>query len=157
MVASTIKIYNFKTHELFKEKALIIINKENAKVISVGNECEEIMGNNTNPNYIMVTPFKEGKLDDFTVAEKLLKPILLKYVGKPGFMAKNRKALVMVHADCNDVEKKAFQDLAFVSGYVDITYMDENVQGIKPGSKWEDVIWALGNEYKLRVAIEFDK
>ena len=154
-LCADIKIYDYKQKVKYDEKSLVIFEKT-GKMIKAGKECEGMLY--TLPaNSIGFSPIVLGRVSDYTCAEKMLKQMLCRYLGKPVF-AGYGEGLIFVHEKLNEVEMKAYFDLLYQAGAKNVVYADESVKGIPEGTPWEDVIWGMKNTYKnLRFAVEITK
>ena len=133
-----------------------MIFEKTGKMIKAGKECEAMLY--TLPaNAIGFSPIVLGRVSDYTCAEKMLKQMLCRYLGKPVF-AGYGEGLIFIHEKLNEVEMKAYFDLLYQAGAKNVVYADESVKGIPEGTPWEDVIWGMKNTYKnLRFAVEITK
>ena len=125
-------------------------------MIKAGKECEAMLY--TLPAHsIGFSPIILGRVSDYTCAEKMLKKMLCRYLGKSSFTGYG-EGLIFIHEKLNEVEMKAYFDLLYQAGAKNVVYADESVQGIPEGTPWEDVIWGMKNTYKnLRFAVEITK
>ena len=135
-LCADIKIYDYKKKVKYDEKSLVIFEKT-GKMIKAGKECEAMLY--TLPvNAIGFSPIVLGRVSDYTCAEKMLKQMLCRYLGKPVF-AGYGEGLIFIHEKLNEVEMKAYFDLLYQAGAKNVVYADENVKGIPEGTPWEDV------------------
>ena len=82
-LCADIKIYNYKKKVKYDEKSLVIFEKT-GKMITAGKECEGMLY--TLPaDSIGFSPIVLGRVSDYTCAEKMLKQMLCRYLGKPVF------------------------------------------------------------------------
>lgn len=154
-LCADIKIYDYKQKVKYDEKSLVIFEKT-GKMITAGKECEGMLY--TLPaNSIGFSPIVLGRVSDYTCAEKMLKQMLCRYLGKSSFTGYG-EGLIFIHEKLNEVEMKAYFDLLYQAGAKNVVYADESVKGIPEGTPWEDVIWGMKNTYKnLRFAVEITK
>lgn len=76
------KVYNVKTKKVIEEKSLVAYELQTNKIIAIGNEVYHNL-ENYNPNRIVVSsPFHQGSVDDFTVAEKFMRWVIVQACGK---------------------------------------------------------------------------
>ena len=157
-LCADIKIYDYKKKVKYDEKSLVIFEKT-GKMIKAGKECEGMLY--TLPaNSIGFSPIVLGRVSDYTCAEKMLKQMLCRYLGKPGRTPAVHifEGLIFVHEKLNEVEMKAYFDLLYQAGAKNVVYADESVKGIPEGTPWEDVVRGRKNTYKnLRFAVEITK
>ena len=154
-LCADIKIYDYKQKVKYDEKSLVIFEKT-GKMITAGKECEGMLYA-LPANAIGFSPIVLGRVCDYTCAEKMLKQMLCRYLGKPVF-AGYGEGLIFIHEKLNEVEMKAYFDLLYQAGAKNVVYADESVKGIPEGTPWEDVIWGMKNTYKnLRFAVEITK
>lgn len=79
-LCADIKIYDYKQKVKYDEKSLVIFEKT-GKMITAGKECEGMLY--TLPaNSIGFSPIVLGRVSDYTCAEKMLKQMLCRYLGK---------------------------------------------------------------------------
>ena len=103
-----IKIYDYKKKVKYDEKSLVIFEKT-GKMITAGKECEGMLY--TLPaNSIGFSPIVLGRVSDYTCAEKMLKQMLCRYLGKSSFTGYG-EGLIFIHEKLNEVEMKAYFDL----------------------------------------------
>ena len=82
-LCADIKIYDYKKKVKYDEKSLVIFEKT-GKMIKAGKECEGMLY--TLPaDSIGFSPIVLGRVSDYICAEKMLKQMLCRYLGKPVF------------------------------------------------------------------------
>lgn len=156
-LCADIKIYDYKKKQIYHEKSLIIL-ESTGKVLQAGKACEDMAGTLLEGS-VYYSPLLLGKVEDYLLAEKMMKELLHQYLGKPSALNGYGEGLLFVHEDLNCVERKAYEDMMHQAGNLkSLLYMDENVQGKPDGFPWEDVIWGMINSNKkLRFAVEITK
>lgn len=156
-LCADIKIYDYKKKKVYYEKSLIIFEKT-GKILQVGKACED-MAAILPEGSVCYSPLLLGKVEDYLGAERMMKGLLLQYLGKPAALSGYGEGLLFVHEDLNCVEQKAYEDMMYQAGNLkNLLYMDENVQGKPDGLPWEEVIWGMtAVNKKLRFAVEITK
>ena len=82
-LCADIKIYDYKKKVKYDEKSLVIFEKT-GKMITAGKECEGMLYA-LPANSIGFSPIVLGRVSDYTCAEKMLKQMLCRYLGKSSF------------------------------------------------------------------------
>ena len=82
-LCADIKIYDYKQKVKYDEKSLVIFEKT-GKMITAGKECEGMLYA-LPANSIGFSPIVLGRVSDYTCAEKMLKQMLCRYLGKASF------------------------------------------------------------------------
>ena len=145
-LCADIKIYDYKQKVKYDEKSLVIFEKT-GKMITAGKECEGMLYA-LPANSIGFSPIVLGRVSDYTCAEKMLKQMLCRYLGKASFTGYG-EGLIFIHEKLNEVEMKAYFDLLYQAGAKNVVYADESVKGIPEGTLWEDVLLSLKKSKSL--------
>ena len=123
-LCADIKIYDYKKKVKYDEKSLVIFEKT-GKMITAGKECEGMLY--TLPaDSIGFSPIVLGRVSDYTCAEKMLKQMLCRYLGKASFTGYG-EGLIFIHEKLNEVEMKAYFDLLYQAGAKNVVYADDLV------------------------------
>ena len=69
---ATVLVYVKGKGVVLKEPSVVAINKNNNKVLAVGEEARRMIGR-TPGNIVAVRPLKDGVISDYDVTEKMLK------------------------------------------------------------------------------------
>ncbi|MBD5551046.1 MAG: hypothetical protein HDQ96_07715 [Lachnospiraceae bacterium] len=97
---------------VLKEKSLVAFQKNDNKVVAYGTDAERLIGKDTD-NIVVLSPFRQGMVWEFTVAVKLFSLLFKKAFGKKFF--KRPKVAVCVPTGITPVEKKAIMDMLNIS------------------------------------------
>ena len=106
---ATVLIYEKGKGIILKEPSVVAINKNNNKVLAVGEEARKMIGR-TPGNIVAVRPLKDGVISDYDVTEKMLKEFIKKAVGKGNIVAPN--VVICIPSEATEVEKRAVMDAA---------------------------------------------
>ena len=123
-LCADIKIYDYKKKVKYDEKSLVIFEKT-GKMITAGKECEGMLYA-LPANSIGFSPIVLGRVSDYTCAEKMLKQMLCRYLGKASFTGYG-EGLIFIHEKLNEVEMKAYFDLLYQAGAKNVVYADDLV------------------------------
>lgn len=98
-----------------REKSLMAISGN--KIIAYGNECERIQDTFTTEeeSFTVLSPFKQGKIDDFTCAIEMLKHFVNEARGRKKTFFKPVIGVV-VPDDITMSDQRAFEDALFMLG-----------------------------------------
>ncbi len=135
-----IKIYNVKTKEIVEEKALIAFDLNTKKIIAFGNEVYNNSENYDTGQIAVVSPFHQGLVDDFTVAEKFMYWIIARAYGKKlrSIFFGGKKIAVILSAPQGEVQLKAIQDMLYICGASKVFV--EYKSNIGENCRYDDVI-----------------
>lgn len=92
-----------------KEKSLLAFRKSDNKIVAVGTESEASVWREAEDVSVM-SPFRQGMIADYTVAEALLSHLLTKALGKRSVFRKMPAIAVCVPKGITPVEKAAIRD-----------------------------------------------
>ena len=102
-----------------------MIFEKTGKMITAGKECEGMLYA-LPANSIGFSPIVLGRVSDYTCAEKMLKQMLCRYLGKSSFTGYG-EGLIFIHEKLNEVEMKAYFDLLYQAGAKNVVYADDLV------------------------------
>lgn len=119
---ATVLIYERGKGIILKEPSVVAINKNNNKVLAVGEEARKMIGR-TPGNIVAVRPLKDGVISDYDVTEKMLKEFIKKAVGKRNIVAPN--VVICIPSEATEVEKRAVMDAARNSGAKAVHIIEE--------------------------------
>ena len=107
---------------VFREPAVVAIDKNTETVIAFGNEAKEMLGRT--PETIMaVRPLKDGVIADFTATKLMLKAIIDK-VSRQFRLVKPR-VVIGVPTGITEVEERAVQETVLSSGAREVYLIEE--------------------------------
>ena len=106
---ATVLVYVKGKGILLKEPSVVAINKNNNKVLAVGEEARKMIGR-TPGNIVAVRPLRDGVISDYDMTEKMLKEFIRKAYGKSKITAP--KVIICVPSQATEVEKRAVIDAA---------------------------------------------
>lgn len=110
---ATVLVYVKGKGIVLKEPSVVAINRNNGKVLAVGEEARKMIGR-TPGNIIAVRPLKDGVISDYDMTEKMLKEVINKACGTKKIVAP--KVMICVPSEASEVEKRAVMDAARNSG-----------------------------------------
>lgn len=117
-----IEIYVKDKGLVLKEKSLVAFTPYNKKIVGIGDEAEAIAAQDLE-SVTVQSPLRRGIIADYVVADRMFRHMLQKAYGKRHFFKLNM-ALGGIPRDTTEVEKKAFEDLAFHMGAKMVTIFD---------------------------------
>ncbi|MEW6448486.1 MAG: rod shape-determining protein [Bacillota bacterium] len=98
---------------VLKEPSVVAINRDDNRVISVGEEARRMLGR-TPGNIIAVRPLKEGVIADFDITERMLRYFMEK-CGCRRFFARPR-VVICIPTGVTSVEERAVRQAAIQAG-----------------------------------------
>lgn len=119
---ATVLVYVKGKGILLKEPSVVAINKNNNKVLAVGEEARRMIGR-TPGNIVAVRPLRDGVISDYDVTERMLKEFIKKACGKGRIVAP--RVMVCVPSQATEVEKRAVMDAARNSGAKKVHIIEE--------------------------------
>lgn len=119
---ATVLVYAKGKGIILKEPSVVAINKNNNKVLAVGEEARKMIGR-TPGNIIAVRPLRDGVISDYDITERMLKEIIRKAYGKSKFAAP--KVMICVPSQATEVEKRAVIDAARNTGAKKVHLIEE--------------------------------
>ncbi len=108
---------------IINEPTVVAIDANDKKVLAIGDKADEMLGR-TPENIVAVRPLKDGVIADFEITRAMIKSLVKKTVGNKGGIFKPR-ILVCVPAGVTDVEKRAVEEAALVSGVKSVSLIEE--------------------------------
>lgn len=119
---ATVLVYAKGKGIILKEPSVVAINKNNNKVLAVGEEARKMIGR-TPGNIVAVRPLRDGVISDYDITEKMLKEFIKKAYGKSKITAP--KVMVCVPSQATEVEKRAVIDATRNSGAKKVHLIEE--------------------------------
>lgn len=119
---ATVLVYAKGKGIILKEPSVVAINKNNNKILAVGEEARRMIGR-TPGNIVAVRPLRDGVISDYDITEKMLKEFIKKAYGKSKITAP--KVMVCVPSQATEVEKRAVIDAARNSGAKKVYLIEE--------------------------------
>jgi rod shape-determining protein MreB and related proteins len=119
---ATVLVYAKGKGVILKEPSVVAINKNNNKVLAVGEEARRMIGR-TPGNIVAIRPLRDGVISDYDITEKMLKEFIKKAYGKSKITAP--KIMVCVPSQATEVEKRAVIDAARNSGAKKVHLIEE--------------------------------
>ena len=107
---ATVLVYAEGKGIILKEPSVVAINRNNNKVLAVGEEARKMIGR-TPGNIVAVRPLRDGVISDYEITEKMLKYFVQKAVGR-SYFGRRPRISVCVPSQVTEVEKKAVIDAA---------------------------------------------
>jgi len=119
---ATVLVYMKGKGVILKEPSVVAINKNNNKVLAIGEEARKMIGR-TPGNIIAVRPLRDGVISDYDITQKMLKELIKKACGTRGIRAP--KVIVCVPSQATEVEKRAVIDATMNSGAKTVHLIEE--------------------------------
>ena len=119
---ATVLVYVKGKGVVLKEPSVVAINRNNNKVLAVGEEARKMIGR-TPGNIIAVRPLRDGVISDYDITEKMLKSFIKKALGKRSVIAP--RVVVCIPSEATEVEKRAVIDAAINSGAKKVNLIEE--------------------------------
>ena len=119
---ATVLVYEKEKGIILKEPSVVAINKNNNKVLAVGEEARKMIGR-TPGNIVAIRPLRDGVISDYDVTERMLKEFIVKALGKKNMIAP--KVMVCIPSQATEVEKRAVIDAAKNSGAKRVHLIEE--------------------------------
>ena len=119
---ATVLVYVKGKGVVLKEPSVVAINRNNNKVLAVGEEARKMIGR-TPGNIIAVRPLRDGVISDYDITEKMLKSFIKKALGKRIVIAP--RVVVCIPSEATEVEKRAVIDAAINSGAKKVNLIEE--------------------------------
>ena len=119
---ATVLVYAEGKGVILKEPSVVAINKNNNKILAVGEEARKMIGR-TPGNIVAVRPLRDGVISDYNITERMLKEFIKKSYGKSKITAP--KVMVCVPSQATEVEKRAVIDAARNSGAKKVHLIEE--------------------------------
>ena len=124
-----IEIYVKDKGLVLKEKSLVAFAQYNKKILGIGDEAEAIAAQNLE-SITVQSPLHRGIIADYVLADIMFRHMLQKAYGKRHFFKLNI-AIGGMPQNTTEVEKKAFEDLAFHMGAKMVTIFDGTYEKFK--------------------------
>lgn len=94
---------------VLKEKSVIAYSKKDNKIVAIGTEAEQLKGKDTD-NLIVMSPLRQGLVEDYTAAGKLFSLLFTMAFGKRSIL-KRPAVAICVPKGITPVEKMAIKDM----------------------------------------------
>ena len=107
---------------VFREPAVVAIDRNTETVIAFGNEAKEMLGR-TPESIIAIRPLKDGVIADFTATKLMMKAIIDK-VSRQFRLVKPR-VVIGVPTGITEVEERAVQETVLSSGAREVYLIEE--------------------------------
>ncbi len=104
------------------EPSVVVMRRDNRKVIAVGTEAKEMMGK-TPANIITIKPLKDGVIADFDATGEMLKYFINKAHNRKCFISP--RIIIGVPSGITQVEQRAVKDAAIASGAREVYLIEE--------------------------------
>lgn len=143
---STTLVYVKGLGIVLNEPTVVAINDITGEVLAVGKNAKEMLGR-TPDNIVAVKPLKGGVIANFYGTKMMLEEFINKSIDK-GFLTKPR-VVVCVPSGITDVEERAVEEAAYLSGAKEVYVMEEAMAaaigaGIKVDSAEGSIIVDIG-------------
>jgi rod shape-determining protein MreB len=104
------------------EPSVVVIRKDNKKLIAVGAEAKKMLGK-TPSDIIAIKPLKDGVIADFDAAEEMLKYFIKQVHNRRSFVSP--RVIIGVPSGITQVEQRAVKDAAQASGAREVYLVGE--------------------------------
>lgn len=104
------------------EPSVVVVRKDNKKVVAVGAEAKKMLGK-TPANIYAIRPMKEGVIADFDATGEMLKYFISKVHNRRGFVSP--RVIIGVPSGITQVEQRAVKDAAQASGAREVYLIEE--------------------------------
>lgn len=94
---------------VLKEKSVVAFQKDDNKIVAFGTDAERLKGKNTD-NLVVMSPLRQGVVEDYVVAGKLFSLLFKKVLGKRPIL-KGPAVVICVPKGITPVEKMAIKDM----------------------------------------------
>ncbi len=98
---------------VLNEPSVVAIDKNNNKVIAVGEEARQMLGR-TPGNIVAIRPLKEGVIADYDTTEKMLSYFIRRVMGRKLFF--KPRVIACIPTGATDVEERAVRQATLSSG-----------------------------------------
>lgn len=109
-----IEIYVKNKGLVLKEKSLVAFDPYSKKILGIGDEAQALAAQDLE-SVAVQSPLRQGRVADYLMAVRMFEHMVHKVYGKKRFFKPNI-AVGGIPQDITEVEKKAFEDLAFQLG-----------------------------------------
>ena len=121
---ATVLVYVKGKGVVLKEPSVVAINRNNNKVLAVGEEARKMIGR-TPGNIIAVRPLRDGVISDYDITEKMLKSFIKKALGKRRVIAP--RVVVCIPSEATEVEKRAVEEATRQAGAREVYIIEEPI------------------------------
>ncbi|HYA12673.1 MAG TPA: rod shape-determining protein, partial [Thermodesulfovibrionales bacterium] len=104
------------------EPSVVVIRRDNKKLIAVGAEAKKMLGK-TPSDIIAIKPLKDGVIADFDAAEEMLKYFIKQVHNRRSFVSP--RVIIGVPSGITQVEQRAVKDAAQASGAREVYLVGE--------------------------------
>jgi rod shape-determining protein MreB len=104
------------------EPSVVVIRRDNKKVIAVGAEAKKMLGK-TPADIIAIKPLKDGVIADFDATEEMLKYFIKRVHNRRSFVSP--RVIIGVPSGITQVEQRAVKDAAQASGAREVYLVGE--------------------------------
>ena len=119
---STTQIYVKGEGIVLREPTVVAINDVTGDVLAVGNVAKEMLGR-TPDNILAVKPLKGGVIANFYGTRMMLEEFIKKCTNKS--MLSKPRVVICVPSGVTDVEERAVEETAYLSGAKEVYVMEE--------------------------------
>lgn len=151
-----LSIYDVKDNRKIIEKSLIAIDKKSGCIDAFGNDVSDNMMEYDIEGKIVISPFRQGQIDDLKLASKLIEKLLEKVFGH-----KYRKPLfgsgdfaVVYNNSLTIVNLKAYEDLFLMCGAKRVLLIEKGKEMDERATFEEVIDYVKKKEKSVAVIIE---
>lgn len=124
---ANVMIYISNKGIVLEEPSVVAIDERNNTVLAIGKEAKDMIGKS--PEYIVpIRPIRDGVINNFSAAEKMLKYFIEKVIQKKGlgiyFMP---RIMVCVPSGLTDIERRAVEQATKAAGAREVYIIEETI------------------------------
>ena len=122
---ATVLVYEKGKGVILKEPSVVAINKNNNKVLAIGEEARRMIGR-TPGNIVAVRPLRDGVISDYTVTEKMLKYFISKVIPRHNLF-KSIRMKIGIPSCITQVQQDAVMAAALKAGAKEVKLIEESL------------------------------
>ena len=110
---------------VINQPSVVAFEKDTKKLIAIGTKAKRMIGR-TPENIDVIRPLKQGVISDYTVTEKMLKAFIKQAMNRKTKL-RRPKVCICVPSGVTEVERKAVEDAAYLTGARSVLIMEEPI------------------------------
>lgn len=124
MGSANTRVASRKSSTILQEPTVLALDINKKLVISIGQKAKELLGKSPE-NIIAVRPLRDGVISDFELTQALLEYYIHRSL--PGLSIFPPRIALTIPSGATDVEERALQDAAIMSGAKDVILVEETL------------------------------